>query len=258
VSGHDDLHRTAVRPVRCSGPLTDQLWLAVAAYLGRFLGSSRYHAESDLRCYLAWCPQRGLDALAAHRAQLELYIRRMHEVRRFKPSTVSRWFSVAAGFYRTAVIDGLLEHSPAEHVRRPAVPAEPPTLGFTHLQFEALLTAARESPNPCDFALVARLALLGLRIFAPARTPTTTPTSWPPTWPPAPDRLAGPAVQPQEAHSIAISVPGKGSGGLHAPLSRPGCSPYWDRSWRGSRGCSPGVPPLTDSVCRLTRIHSPC
>ena len=67
--------------------------------------------------------------------------------------------------YRTCVLDGILEHSPAEHVRRPAVPAESPTLGFTHLQFEALLTAARQSPNPYDFALVAMLGLLGLRIF---------------------------------------------------------------------------------------------
>jgi integrase/recombinase XerD len=33
------------------------------------------------------------------------------------------------------------------------------------LQFEALPTAARESANPCDFALVAMLGLLGLRIF---------------------------------------------------------------------------------------------
>ena len=89
----------------------------------------------------------------------------MQEIRRFKPSTVSRRFSVAAGFYRTCVLDGVLEHSPAEHVRRPAVPAESPTLGFTHLQFEALLTAAQESANPCDFALVAMLGLLGLRIF---------------------------------------------------------------------------------------------
>ena len=73
--------------------------------------------------------------------------------------------SVAAGFCKTCVIDGLLEHSPAQHVRRPSVPAESPTLGFTHLQFEALLTAARESSNPCDFALIAMLGLLGLRIF---------------------------------------------------------------------------------------------
>ncbi len=130
-----------------------------------FKGSSRSHTESDLRCYLAWCAERGLDPLAARRPHLELYIRWMQKIRQFKPSTVSRRFSVAAGFYRTCVIDGLLEHSPAEHVRRPSVPPESPTLGFTHLQFEALLTAARESSNPCDFALVAMLGLLGLRIF---------------------------------------------------------------------------------------------
>ena len=146
-------------------PVTDQLRLAVAAYLARFQGSSRYHTDSDLRCYLSWCRERRLDPLATRRPHLELYIRWMQEIRRFKPSTVSRRFSVAAGFYRTCVIDGVLEHSPAEHVRRPSVPAESPTLGFTHLQFEALLTAARESSSSCDFALVAMLGLPGLRIF---------------------------------------------------------------------------------------------
>ena len=145
--------------------LTDRLRLAVAAYLARFKGASREHTESDLRCYLAWCAARGLDPLAARRPHLELYIRWMQEIRRFKPSTVSRRFSVTAGFYRTCVIDRIMEHSPADHVRRPTVPAESPTLGFTHLQFEALLTAARQSQDPCDFALVAMLGLLGLRIF---------------------------------------------------------------------------------------------
>ena len=146
-------------------PFTDRLRLAVTAYLARFKGSSRQHTESDLRCYLAWCAEHGLDPLAAQRPHLELYIRWMQEIRRFRPSTVSRRFSVTAGFYRTCVLDGVLPHSPAEHVRRPPVPAESPTLGFTHLQFEALLTAARESANPSDFALVAMLGLLGLRIF---------------------------------------------------------------------------------------------
>jgi hypothetical protein len=41
-------------------PFTDRLRLAVAAYLARFKGSSRAHTESDLRCYLAWCAERGL------------------------------------------------------------------------------------------------------------------------------------------------------------------------------------------------------
>jgi site-specific recombinase XerD len=146
-------------------PFTGQLRLAMAAYLARFAGSSREHTGSDLRCYIAWCAERGLDPLAARRPHLELYIRWMQEIRRYMPSTVSRRFSVVAGFYRTCVIDNILEHSPAEHVRRPAVPPESPTLGFTHLQFEAMLTAARDSSDPCDFALVAMLGLLGLRIF---------------------------------------------------------------------------------------------
>jgi integrase/recombinase XerD len=56
-------------------------------------------------------------------------------------------------------------HSPAEHVRRPTVPVDSPTLGLTHLRFEALLTAARQSAHDCDLALVVMLGRLGLRIF---------------------------------------------------------------------------------------------
>lgn len=51
--------------------------------------------------------------------------------------------------------------SPAEYVHRPRVSNESPTLGLSHLQFEALLCAARDSDNPPDFALVAMLGLLG-------------------------------------------------------------------------------------------------
>jgi integrase/recombinase XerD len=36
---------------------------------------------------------------------------------------------------------------------------------LSHLQFEAMLSAARDSANPHDFALVAKLGPLGLRIF---------------------------------------------------------------------------------------------
>ncbi|GAB3061427.1 hypothetical protein GCM10027053_24650 [Intrasporangium mesophilum] len=45
------------------------------------------------------------------------------------------------------------------------MPAESPTLGLTHLQFEAMLATARSSANLNDFAMVAMLGLLGLRIF---------------------------------------------------------------------------------------------
>ncbi|SPT51849.1 tyrosine-type recombinase/integrase [Actinomadura madurae] len=139
--------------------------MATPAYLARYKGDSRMHTESDLRIYLTWCAERHMGPLAVRRAQVEMYVRWLQEVRRFRPSTASRRLPVAAGFYRTCVIDGILEHSPADHVRRPNVPPESPTLGLSHLQFEALLAAARASSNSNDFALVAMLGLLGLRIF---------------------------------------------------------------------------------------------
>ena len=144
---------------------TDPLVRAVAAYLARFKDATRVHTESDLRAFLAWCTERRLPPLAAQRVHVELYVRWMQEVRRFKPSTVSRRMSVVAGFFRTCVIDQVLPVSPADYVRRPNVPPESPTLGLSHLQFEALLAAARDSTNRNDFALVAMLGLLGLRIF---------------------------------------------------------------------------------------------
>lgn len=64
------------------------------------------------------------------------------------------------------VVDGLCRLD----VRLPRVANESPTLGLSHLQFEALLTAARDSDNRFDFALMAMLGLLELRIFDACRS----------------------------------------------------------------------------------------
>jgi integrase/recombinase XerD len=138
---------------------------AVAAYLGRYRGESRVHTGSDLSVFLTWCAGQDLDPLNVGRAEIEGYVRWLQEIRRYQPSTVSRRLSVVVGFYRVCVIDEILAHSPAEYVRRPPMPTESPTLGLGHLQFEALLTTARLSANRNDFALIAMLGLLGLRIF---------------------------------------------------------------------------------------------
>jgi hypothetical protein len=82
-------------------------------------------------------------------------VRWLQHARCYQPFTVSRRLSIVVGFYRVCVIDGVLPHSPADYVRRPTVPPESPTLGLGHLQFEALITTARLSANPNDFALVA-------------------------------------------------------------------------------------------------------
>lgn len=107
-------------------PTDQRLWRAVAAYLARYKGQTRLHAESDLRSFLTWCQTHGLDPLDAQRVHIELFLRWMQEVGHYQPSTVSRRLSVLAGFYRTCVFDGVLDRSPAEYVRRPPVPAEEP------------------------------------------------------------------------------------------------------------------------------------
>src|SRR5204863_2482373 len=104
-----------------------------------------------------------LDPLSAVRVDIERYLRWLQDVRCYQPSTVSRRLSVVVGFYRVCVIDQILPHSPADYVRRPPVPGDSPTLGLGHLQFEALISTTRLSPNINDFALIAMLGLLGLR-----------------------------------------------------------------------------------------------
>jgi integrase/recombinase XerD len=74
-------------PVTIEG--SDVLRRAVAGYLTRYKGLSRSHTESDLRVFLRWCTERGLEPLAAQRPHIELHVRWMQEVRRFKRSTVS-------------------------------------------------------------------------------------------------------------------------------------------------------------------------
>jgi integrase/recombinase XerD len=84
--------------------------VAVAAYLARYKGLSHYHTESDLQVFLRWCADRGLDPLAVWRVDVELFVRWLQDVRRFKLSTVSRRLSVVVCFYRTCVIDAILDH----------------------------------------------------------------------------------------------------------------------------------------------------
>jgi hypothetical protein len=48
---------------------------AVSAYLGRYRGETRVHTESDLRVFLRWCTEQGIDPLSAVRVDIERYVR---------------------------------------------------------------------------------------------------------------------------------------------------------------------------------------
>ncbi len=141
-------HRGGKAAVNASSAQSRELGLAAVAHLSRYRGASREHTESDPRVVLGGGQDRQLAPLDAPRNDLVRSLRGMQDARRFKPSTVACRLSVVAGFSRTCVLDGVPERSPADCVRRPTVPPESPTLGLTHLQFEAVLTAARRSANP--------------------------------------------------------------------------------------------------------------
>lgn len=89
VRGHDEHHRPGLHRLRspCATLIRcDWQWLPT----GPLRGLAREHTESDLRSFLIWSAERGLDPLAARDPHLELCIRRMQEIRWFKRSAVSR------------------------------------------------------------------------------------------------------------------------------------------------------------------------
>ncbi|MBV9447896.1 MAG: tyrosine-type recombinase/integrase [Streptosporangiaceae bacterium] len=78
-------------------------------------------------------------------------------------ATVARRLCTIAGFYRYAVEEELLEHSPAAHVRRPRLDYESHAVGLDRNELGALLVAAGLG-TAVEHALTSLLALNGLRV----------------------------------------------------------------------------------------------
>ena len=92
--------------------------LALAGFLAGYRGLTREAYELDLRQYAGWCQQHHLRLFQARRADIECFARDL-EARGRARATITRRLCTVAGFYRYAVEEDLLDHSPAAHVRRP-------------------------------------------------------------------------------------------------------------------------------------------
>src|SRR5207245_3638690 len=99
---------------------------------------------------------------AGRRAEIESFARE-REARGRARATVTRRLCTIAGFYRYAVEEELLDHSPAAHVRRPRVDYESHAVALDRNELGALLVAAGLGP-PVEHALISLLALNGLRV----------------------------------------------------------------------------------------------
>src|ERR1700730_7277055 len=139
-------------------PLFDEVRLSVAEFLARYSGPTRVSYSCDLRQFFAWCAQVDLGVFELRRGHLELWARSREE-RGLARATLGRRLSTVAGFYRICVLDGLVEHSPAEHVRRPKIDTDSATLGLDRMELAAFI--AHAAAAAVDHALACLLGLPG-------------------------------------------------------------------------------------------------
>jgi integrase/recombinase XerD len=136
--------------------------LALAGFLAGYSGLTREAYELDLRQYASWCHQHHLRLFQARRADIECFARDL-ETRGRARATITRRLCTIAGFYRYAVEEDLLDHSPAGHVRRPRLDYDSHATALDRNELGALLVAAGLGP-PGEHALISLLALNGLRV----------------------------------------------------------------------------------------------
>ena len=108
---------------QCAGSspiLSNAERLALPSFLAGYSGLTRQAYELDLRQYASWCHQHHVRLFSARRADIEYFARDLEALGRAR-ATITRRLSTIAGFYRYAVEEELLDHSPAAHVRRPRI-----------------------------------------------------------------------------------------------------------------------------------------
>jgi site-specific recombinase XerD len=141
---------------------TDAERLALAGFLVGYRGLTREAYTLDLRQFTGWCRARSVARFSVRRADIETFARDM-EARGRARATVTRRLCTIAGFYKYAVEEELLEHSPAAHVRRPRLDYESRATALDRNELGAILVAAGLGP-PTEHALISLLALNGLRV----------------------------------------------------------------------------------------------
>ena len=153
---------TAVLVRTNEDPFTDPERLALAGFLAGYSGLTREAYALDLRVYSTWVADFDLRLFEVRRAHIEAFAREL-EARGRARATIARRLGTITCFYRYAEQEGLIEHSPAVHVRRPKMDYESHAIGLDRNELGAMLVAAGLA-GARDHALISLLALNGLRV----------------------------------------------------------------------------------------------
>ena len=134
----------------------------LAGFLGGYSGLTRDAYSLDLRQFAQWCHDRRTRLFAVTRGDIEAFARNLEDLGRAR-ATISRRLCTVTSPYRYAVEEGLLDRSPAVHVRRPRLDYESNATGLDRNEVGAMLVAAGLA-GARDHALISLLALNGLRV----------------------------------------------------------------------------------------------
>ena len=120
--------------------------LALTGYLAGYRGLTREAYALDLRQFTTWCRARSLPLFAVRRADIEGFARDLEAPGRARATLTWRLRTIA-GFYKHAVEEELLDHSPAVHVRPPRRDHESHASALDYNKLGALLAAAGLGPR---------------------------------------------------------------------------------------------------------------
>jgi len=141
---------------------TDPEAFALTGFLAGYSGLTRSAYALDLRIYTGWLTAHGIRLFDAKRAHIEAFARDLEANGRAR-ATIARRLGTIVVFYRYSEEEGLIEHSPAVHVRRPRLDYESHAIGLDRNELGAMLVAAGLA-GARDHALISLLALHGLRV----------------------------------------------------------------------------------------------
>ena len=164
-SGHDEggsMSPSTTAVERYQPVLTESEQSTLLGFLAGYRGFTRDASTLDLRQFTAWCWQHDRRLFDFHRADIECFARHLEDAGRAR-ATVARRLCTVVGFYRYAEEEGVSEHSPAVHVRRPRIDDESHVAHLDRNELGAVLvTAGLGSAH--DHALVSLLASNTLRV----------------------------------------------------------------------------------------------
>ena len=137
-------------------------WDELAAWwLSRYKPSTQLTYATYLPRWTRWCAGRGIDPLAARRADVELWVRSVADSGLSRASVAAHYDAVAS-IYRLAYEEELVEATPCARITRPKIQRELQRREvLTVLEYAAFLTTAR-ALGPTHHAIAVLGGMMGL------------------------------------------------------------------------------------------------